>query len=171
MNDIYDIKPALEMGRDWGWLVWALVALFAALAGLLAVWLYHRRRKNKTEPAPEPTVSPEAAALAALDRLTCDGNTDGKQFYFTLSAILRRYVEQRYTIPAEEMTVEELLPQVDRLSLDQDLCDRFKSLCRHCEPIKFADAPAEIRQMPQDLEFAREFVQRTTPKKTDEGGE
>lgn len=162
MNDIHDIKPALDMGVDWGWTVWAAAAIALVAAVLLLWWLWRRRSKPAAGPPPAPPVSPETEALTALEDLAADAAIDGKQFYFDLSAILRRYVERRYAIPAAEMTLEELLPTMDRLALDSDLYDRFNALCRHAEPIKFADAPAAKDQMAVDLAFGREFVQRTT---------
>jgi hypothetical protein len=162
MNDIHDIKPALEMGTDWGWAVWALAALAVAALALLAWWLWRRRRRPVDGPPAPPPISPEDEALSALDRLAAAADKDGKQFYFALSALLRRYVERRYAIPAVEMTLEELLPEMDRLALDPDLYERFKQLCRRAEPIKFADLPAAADQMPADLAFGREFVERTT---------
>ncbi len=162
MNDIHDIKPALEMGLDWGWTAWGLAVPAFVAAALLAWWLWRRRRKQVSGPPTPPPISPESEALSALDALAAGAEEDEKQFYFTLSAILRRYVERRYAIPAAEMTLEELLPQMDHLQLEPNLYDRFKRLCRLSEPIKFANAPAERDQMPADLAFSREFVQRTT---------
>jgi len=162
MNDIHDIKPALEMGADWGWAIWVLVVLAIVAAALLACWLWRRRRKQTEMPSAAPPISAEDEAMAALDHLASDDGKNGKQFYFHLSAVLRRYVERRYAIPAAEMTLEELLPKMDRLPLEPDLFERFKELCRHAEPIKFADAPAQMDQMPIDLAFGREFVSRTT---------
>ncbi len=163
MKDIYDIKPALEMGPDWRWWVWGLVALGVAAAVLLAWWWWRRRRKADGAPDSAPAICPEEEALAELDRLAAEIGIGGKLFYFRLSAIARRYVERRFTLPAEEMTLEELLPGVDRLPVDRELRDGFKALCQRCEPIKFADAPAREDGMARDLAFAREFVKRTTP--------
>jgi len=167
MNDIYDIKPALEMGPDWRWWVWGLVALGVAAAVLLAWRWWRRRRKADGAPDSAPAISPQEEALVELDRLASDPRTDGKRFYFRLSAVVRRYVERRFNLPAEEMTLEELLPGVERLPVDRALRERFKALCRRCEPIKFADAPARQDWMTQDLAFATEFVKRTTPAATE----
>ena len=163
MKDIHDIKPLLAVGIDWRWLPWLLAILIAAVVVLL-VWRWWRRRHRPPEPiATEPLPSPEAEALAALDALAAEGWADGKRFYFDLTAILKRYLERRYAIPAAEMTVEELLPQVARLPLASELAEPLKALCRLAEPIKFADAAADPGKMPADLAFVRQLVQRTTP--------
>ena len=97
-----------------------------------------------------------------LDALAASGNADSKQFYFDLSAILRRYIERRYEIPASEMTTEELLPRVNRLPLKAELAQLLKAFCRGADPIKFAGVCAEQNRMAQDLSFARDFVRQTT---------
>jgi hypothetical protein len=163
MKDIHDIKPLLAVGIDWRWLPWLLAAL-AAAGALLLLWRWWRRRGRAPQAAPAvPLPSPEAEALAALDALAAHGLADGKRFYFDLTAILKRYLERRYGIPAAEMTVEELLPQVARLALGGGLTEPLQALCRQAEPIKFAEVAADPRRMPADLEFVRDLVRRTTP--------
>ncbi len=170
MKDIHDIKPLLAVGIDWSWLPWLLAVLIAAVV-ILLVWRWWRRRRRLPETiAAEPLPSPEVEALAALDALAADGSADGKRFYFDLTAVLKRYLERRYEIPAAEMTVEELLPQVARLPLAGELAEPLKALCRLAEPIKFADAAADPGKMPADLAFVRQLVQRTTPEPEEVSG-
>ncbi len=162
MTDIHDIKPALPVGPDLGWLWWVLAAVLIIAAVALVWWLWRRRRKaDQTAPA-KPLPSPEAQAYARLDALAGDRQLDDKHYYFELSAILRHYVERRYGIPAAEMTMEELLPHMEKLAIPQSLGEPFKQFCRASEPIKFADAPADQTQKPKDLAFARDFVRATT---------
>ena len=163
LTDIHDIKPILSLGMDRGWAIWVLAALALAALALVAWWLWKRRRRTATSPAATPAPAPEVEALGRLDALAAMGDIDGRRFYFELSAILRRYLERRFAIPAVEMTLEELLPQVARLPLAQDLAAEFKNLSRVAEPVKFAGLAADPQKMPADLKFARDFVQRTTP--------
>ncbi|MBT8342415.1 MAG: DUF4381 family protein [Desulfatitalea sp.] len=167
MTDIHDIKPALAMGPDLGWLVWVLVAVLVLAGGAVAWWLW-RRRKKPAASAGMPLLSPETEAFARLDALAADHGINGKQYYFRLSAILRQYVERRYDIPAAEMTMEELLPRMDGLPVPGELRDLFKYFCRAAEPIKFAGTPADQNRKNEDLAFARTFVQSTTPVVTDQ---
>jgi len=162
MTDIHDIKPALAMGHDLRWLYWVLAVLaVAALAAL--IWRYWRKRSR---PAPAeiapPPLAPDAEALQMLDALAADGRIDPKQFYFRLSAVVRRYIERRFEFPAAEMTTEELLPRLDHLSMAPELAGTLKTFCRAADPVKFAGAPADTGRMAQDLAFARDLVRRTT---------
>ncbi len=164
MQDIHDIKPILNPGADLTWLIWAGAALLVLMLFALGWWLWQRRRKaGSNEPEAIPLPLPEEEAVMALDALAGDHSVNGKQYYFRLSAILRRYIERRYEFPAAEMTLEELLPRVDRLSLAPQLAQPLTSLCRRAEPVKFAGAAVDPQQMPEDLQFVRKFVKDTIP--------
>ena len=162
MTDIHDIKPALSLGPDLQWLFWvlALLVLIAVVLLLRRLW-HHRKTPKPVEPAPPP-IAPEIEAYQALDTLAAQGDLRAKQFYFRLSAIIRRYIERRYDFPAAEMTTEELLPWINRLQLDNDLADTLKAFCRSADPIKFAGKNSDGDQMRDDLAFARRFVQQTS---------
>lgn len=161
MTDIHDIKPLLSMGPDLQWLYWVLGALALAGLALLAWYMWRRRKKAEPSiPAPQP-VAPHIEAYQALDALAVQTRISGKQYYFRLSAILRRYLERRYGFPAVEMTTEELLPRLDGLPLDAD-ADALKAFCRSADPIKFAGAYAGRNQMHDHMAMARRFIRRTT---------
>ena len=161
MNDIHDIKPLLEIGDPWPWLLYLACGVFLLLAGL-AWWLWSRRRRPaERADTDRPELAAHEEAFAALDALAAETGLAHKQFFFRLSGILRRYVERRYCFPAAEMTTEELLPQVDRLALDHSLASRFKGFCREADPIKFAGAAANPERAQQQLEFCRDFVYQT----------
>ena len=164
MTDIHDIKPALNMGPDLQWLIWVLASLVVIGIALLfwRIWR-HRKTPKPVKPLPPP-VPPETQAYQALDTLAAQGNISAKQFYFRLSAILRRYLERRFDFPAAEMTTEELLPSINQLRLNKDLANKLKTFCRSSDPIKFAGQNSEENQMRNDLEFERSFVQQTSVK-------
>ncbi len=162
MTDIHDIKPLLSMGPDLKWLYWILGALALAGLALLAWHLWRRRKKPEPSMPAPPPAAPHVEACQALDALAAQTGISGKQFYFKLSAILRRYLERRYGFPAAEMTTEELLPRIDGLLLDADLFPALKDFCQSADPIKFAGADASSNQMHDHMTMARRFIQRTT---------
>ncbi|MFP4347491.1 MAG: DUF4381 family protein [Thermodesulfobacteriota bacterium] len=162
MTDIHGIKPPEPAGFDPTPLYYA-----AAGAAVLAVAVFsfliwkHRRRRLRVSTT--PGFSPEETALAALDELVNVEETDGKIFYFRLSAVLRRYLEARYRIHAPEMTTEELLSEIKHLGMDPALRKGLRSLLETADPIKYAGAPASVRAMEDHVAFARRFVRETTP--------
>jgi LPXTG-motif cell wall-anchored protein len=171
MTDIHDIKPVLDIAGHWPW-VWIAVGAAALLLAALGWWLWRRRKRpEKPAAAGAPALPPDAEALAALEALCAQTGMAPRKFYFRLSAILRRYIERRYEIPAAEMTSEELLPRMDRLQLDRRLTEAFKAFCRETDPIKFAGAAAHRDQMDRNLTFCRDFVRRTAVVSIEEGTE
>ena len=162
MTDIHDIKPALAFGAQWPWWVWLVIVLGLAALAALTWWLRRQRQKDTDTATSDPMLPPDVEAFQQLDRLAARGNDNPKLFYFSLSAILRRYVERRYDFPAAEMTTEELLPQIQRLDLADALADEVKHFCRNSDPIKFADAPSSQANTSKDLAFVRQFVEQTT---------
>lgn len=162
MTDIHDIKPVLAFDAHWQWWVWLLIALALAFVAALIWWLRRRRSLTGQKDLATPAIPPDVEALQQLDALTARGTGNPKRFYFSLSAVLRHYVERRFDFPAAEMTTEELLPQVRRLPLEDTLAQDFKRFCLSSDPIKFADAIADQTRMSQDIAFARQFVEQTT---------
>ena len=161
MTDIHDIKPLLELGDPWPWLLYLACGVVLLLAGLVW-WLWARRRRPAESPDTAwPELAADEEALTALDALAAETGLAPKQVFFRLSAILRRYVERRYCFPAAEMTMEELLPHMDRLPLDHSLNSKFKGFCREADPIKFAGATANPERAQQQLGFCRDFVYQT----------
>ncbi len=109
-TDIRDIKPPLDPPIDWRpyRIVGAAVAGALVLAYVAYRTLQGRRRIQVTLP-PRPA---HEIALEDLERLRNRRLTDlglFKEYYSTLSGIVRTYIERRFGVRAPEMTTEEFL--------------------------------------------------------------
>ncbi|MEB2286051.1 MAG: hypothetical protein B6D46_03850 [Polyangiaceae bacterium UTPRO1] len=109
-TDIRDIKPPEEPPRDWR-LYYALAAALAALAAIAfaALRLRRRSRRRRIEPPPRPA---HEIAHEELERLRARGLPEQgafKEYYSTLTGIVRSYLERRFRVRAPEMTTEEFL--------------------------------------------------------------
>lgn len=168
MTDIHDIKPLLALGGDIQWLYWVTAAAILLVLGLLLYRMLKNRKPKETLPTQPPPLPPDTQAYQMLDALAAETNLSPKQFYFQLSAIIRHFIERRFQIPAVEMTTEELLPQVDRLSLKREQLRALRAFCRSADLIKFAGLAAEQNRMARDLAFARDFVYQSSLETVDE---
>jgi len=162
MSDIHDIKPLELLGPDAMVLLYILMAIVVAGLFVTALILWKRRRRRDGGDL-EPIQSPDELALADLNDLAERKLSDGRIFYFRLSAILRGYIEARHGINALEMTMEQLLPQIESLGVDPESRRELRDLIHSTEPVKFAGSPADGGKMVRDLEFVRKYVQLTTP--------
>ncbi len=141
LGELAPLPTRLERARPWigGGLILLVVGIIVLI--LLARFGHRRLRRSAYE-----------IALARLRKLqTCARVTPEEidRFYVELSAIVRRYLEDRYEIRAPECTTEEFLERASRASAlsgeHRDLLDEF---LRRADLVKFA------RSIPGDLEIA-----------------
>jgi hypothetical protein len=167
MTDIHDIRPPELFGTNPMLWRWAVIGLAALLLAGLAVWAVRRwRQQRRIETvSPELVLPPDQVALKRLTEIARLMGTDGRRFYFELSATLRAYLAGRFGIDALERTTEELVPMLKPLL--PDWAGPLKTFLLGADPVKFAGTVPERPRMDRDLVFVREFVEKTTPPETE----
>lgn len=152
-------RPALHAA----FLMLAAVAGVAAMAAL-AVLLLRRRRER---PAPLAETPPHERALQALARLRASGwmeSGDVQAFYVELSAIVRRYLEERFGLRAPEQTTEEFIRSASTsrlLTIEHQLS--VTQFLEQSDLVKFARHQPTADDMQAALQAAERLVQETVP--------
>jgi len=163
--EVKDIFPPVELPRS-GYF-WVAVVAAAGLATILIVgWvLWRRRRVSETE---EVLIKIPAHELAfqELDRLLAERLVERglvKEFYYRVSEILRRYIENRFGLHAPERTTEEFLFEIRH---DHQLPGEFKPILQeflnHCDLVKFAKFEPAGSDIDKTVATCRRFVTETT---------
>jgi len=163
-------KPARDAPRDWRPLIIAGVA--AVVAGVLAFLLLRhlRRRQPREKEAPAvriPTRPAWETALEELDRIAAAGFVEKGELrrqYEEVTGALRRYLEDRYGVPALESTTDELRRHLRRGPVPPDSSSLALTLLAEADLVKFAKAeptPAEARGSERR---ARDVVEATMPR-------
>ncbi len=159
MEDIHDIK--LPLG--WPVWVWVLLALGVVIIAV-AIWLYVRQR-IKASKVPPPPIPPGEMALKRLGELGAQqlpAKGEFKAYYFVLSDILRRYIEDRLHIRAPEMTTEEFLIKV---KADEHMSSEHKNILRDfmdvSDMVKFAKHAPTVEDAAKSFNLVLHFVQET----------
>lgn len=160
--ELQDIAEPVEMPVPaWWWVVGA--AVLVALV-VTAAWWLKRRRLARQIPR---VVTPHEEALAALDQLVASGLPDvaGLQvFYFRLSDIVRRYVEERFGLRAPEQTTEEFLAtMVGSPAISGTHQRLLGSFLEQADMVKFARLEPARQEVLDSVEAARKFVRQTIP--------
>jgi hypothetical protein len=162
-DDIKDIKPPLEIPRDWLLPAVALVVGAALMTAAILLWRRQKRKRDAEGSAGSPTLPPHIAAFRALNQLRKSGLLDRGEivrYHVEVSEIIRRYFAGRFRIDALEKTSQELLgslPNDITLSLPQKLLGQ-------CDLVKFAKFRPGREQSEAVLEMAYEIVETTKPK-------
>ncbi len=159
-----DIAPPLAPPPPpHGPLFWTLLAGGALAAAALAWWLARWSRARRSRPA--PPIPPEVWALRALAELEAGPwleRGEFREFYYTLSEIVRAYIERQFGLAAPEMTTEEFLRTLaqDRPAPALDP-DRLGDLLTACDLVKYAAHAPRVEDARTALGTARAFVDAT----------
>ncbi len=166
-GDIRDIKPPVEIPRDWWqwgrWFVFGGSLLVFALLG----WILYRRKKQGKGLLPvreEPPQPPHEAAYEQLDRLRQSDLLERgaiKEYYITVSEIVRRYIEGRYFVIAMEMTTFEVMEGLSTADLPEEEYQLFRTFLSNCDLVKFAKHIPSKKENEAIIALAYEIVDKT----------
>jgi len=157
------MKPAVVLPVNWRF--WGLViALAAALAaGAVAGILAWRRRPRRERAAPAPPPVPcDQAALVALTALAGSDevkNGAAEPVATRLSAIVRRFLEERLAFNALESTTAEMTAKLAAVSeVNPELHATFRELLTATDQVKFARGWAGREELEGQIGRARGAV-------------
>lgn len=142
-KSIYDIKQPLDaplvVEEFSGYMTWALL-----LASVVAsfVWLIvSRKRHHKATEAPLPKEPAHVVAIRSLEILANQKlwqNGKVKEYYSRLTEILREYLSGRYGVGAMEMTTDEIVAEMKRVSITPARAAELGALLAESDLVKFA---------------------------------
>ncbi len=166
IEDIKDIKPPLNLPLHWledFWWAWLLLALIIIA---VAVFFFVRRKKA-IEFQQAPPLPPWEKAMRQLEELgvkDLSGQGLWRDYYFTLSTILRHYIEERFAIKAAEMTTEEFLQKVKNEGvLSSEQKNTLRDFMIIADMVKFAKHAPLRDEAQQSFDLVLKFVKETTP--------
>jgi hypothetical protein len=159
ITSIEELPPA-EPAR--GWLLWAGLGLGAVLLGVTALAVGRRRAAKPPAPPPHEWALRELARLAERSPA---GVEEVEAYHTALSAVLRRYLEGRFQIPAERQTTAEFAEAVRKSSeLSAEQQGTLGELLARCDLAKFARVWPSAEECQALVTGARAFVEQTAPK-------
>jgi hypothetical protein len=152
------VDPPKVSERSLLWWVLGLGALLSVALGV-SVWLLRGKK-------PAPPLTPAQWALGELDRienLGLAGPDETGWFPAEVSGVVRRFLSERYGLPAQQQTTAEFLHTMRNTpDLSDELQQAVKDLLERCDLAKFAalrTPPDECRRI---AALARSVVQEAT---------
>jgi hypothetical protein len=146
------------------------------LLGLLVFGiLYYLRKRKKEEPVFRPRFKPDVPAhiqameqLEALKMKKLWQSGKIKEYYSELTEIVRWYVEERYKVPALEMTTGEIVSGLKKTDVNAEALTKLDNTLILADLVKFAKEKPLPVENDVSLNNCIDFVKETKPQEQTE---
>jgi hypothetical protein len=140
--EIKDVKEPLTIPLDWKFIL--LIAFIVLIIVAASYYLYRRYKKKKAE---QPVIKKiiripaHVRALTALDNLEREqlwqkGRV--KEYHSNITGIIRGYFEERFNLPALELTTSEQMQQLKRVPSAENILSITREFLNNADLVKFA---------------------------------
>jgi len=169
--EIKDVKDPLTIPLDWKFIL--LISLIVIIILVAVYYLYRRYKKKKAEqPVKKKIIRIPAhvRALSALDNLENEKLWQKgmvKEYHSNITGIIRGYFEERFNLPALELTTSEQMQQLKRVRTAENILSITNEFLNNADLVKFAKfipLPSVNEAM---MKQAKEIVNSTIPKDTE----
>lgn len=167
--DIKDVKEPLRIPLDWKWIVlWILIVLIILAA---TYYLYKQYQKRKAELVPEKIIIKIPAHVTALKSLRTLRERQlwqkgmVKDYHSEITGIIRKYFEERFNLPALEMTSGEAVDELRKRRGTETIIDDTSNFLSNADLVKFAKYQPMASVNEEMMRQAEEIVQKTKEKK------
>lgn len=178
---LYDIKPIIEVDKSIGnwWKYFLLIVAILGLAAFLIYWFVWREKPLTEEEkvAQLPPYERAKRALVELDKMPYLENDEIKKYYSELTMIIRTYLDEKVYDRALESTTDQLidrlqlLREANKISLDKETINNFKTIFKRADLVKFAKSKPDIELARFDRETIDseiDSVKESLPEPTEE---
>lgn len=154
------IEEPLRLIDVWPWILFTLIFIF--IIYLLKKYFFQKNIK-KTTKVKSKKIPADIIALKELKKLENKNMwQDGlvKEYYSSISEIIRRYIEDRFEFIALEMTTDEILMKLNSITSNEYI-NSLKTLLQRADLAKFAKNKPIDTENQQSLILAKEFIKHT----------
>ncbi|GAK57267.1 hypothetical protein U27_04232 [Candidatus Vecturithrix granuli] len=155
--------PNLAIETDYRYLIAPAIILGALLLGSLAVFLFLKYRKPRTQTMVvyEPLLSPGEVAhkeLAEIQARQLPAKGEFKTYYFLLSETVRKFLGAEFHFPVLERTTEEILRDIHHRDLPEAIKRRISIFLPEADIVKFAKYIPSFQEADEAMTQARLIV-------------
>ena len=160
--DIRDIKPPLDWPSHFFW-PWGVLILIATITVLiLGLWIQARRRAHVIPQTPRTPAEVAFILLSGLEQRPYHTPEQAKEFYIELADIVRRYIEERFSVRAPQMSTEEFLIHLKTAAnLNASQKDILKDFLSACDMVKFARYGPSEQEAKESILLAKKLIDET----------
>src|SRR5690554_7974660 len=165
---MFDIKPAVEVkGPPFIWLL--LLYWLLPIIGVIALTVYLFQRKKRKDAAEKQLPPYEEAifALKKLDNSQLLKENRSKEYYSSLTEIVKRYLDREVDETALESTSDELInrlmmhKQAGSFDFDHETIHKLDQIFKRADLVKFARMNQQASQAEFDRKTVEEIINET----------
>jgi hypothetical protein len=165
--EIKDVKEPVTIPLDWRLIL--LIALIVLIVLGLAIFFYRRYKKKKSE---QPVIKKiikipaHVRALNALDNLESEQLWQKgkiKDYHSNITGIIRAYFEERFKLPALELTTAEQMHQLKNVREAQKILEVTNQFLNNADLVKFAKFIPLPSVNDEMMKQAKDIVTKTIP--------
>jgi len=133
------------------------ISLLLSFIGM--VWIWGRRQAPNYEKIDYSILeSPTERASRRLSEL--DNSVLTKEYYSTLSHIIREYIETKYFIRTLEMNTEEIEASIDILKINKSYFSELITFLHNSDKVKYAQNIPEPEKMIEDKKKIKTLIEK-----------
>lgn len=155
MRDIVDIKGIIYPPPH---ILFFLLPPAILLAGIFAYTAYRLRGRKKNLSLPDPPWVRALRDLEMLEKRDLLARGNFREFYYSLSEIFRRYLEEIYNFPALEMTSEEIVREIYKKNF---YSEEIRNFIEISDLPKYAGKTLSEEMCKKHLQLVRNFVENS----------
>jgi hypothetical protein len=168
-EEIKDVKSPITIPYDWKWLLlWIAIALLVIIAGYLSYKKYKQMKAEQPIEKKIIIIPPHVKALAALEKLDTEQlwqNGFIKDYHSRITEIIRNYFEERFDLPAMELTTTETIHHLNGIKEKEIILDITYNFLSNADLVKFAKFQPLEAVNEEMMKQAKEIIQSTIPQK------
>uniref|UniRef100_A0A7V0Z7N5 Protein BatD n=1 Tax=candidate division WOR-3 bacterium TaxID=2052148 RepID=A0A7V0Z7N5_UNCW3 len=161
MKDINDIKEMIDFPNPLPAII-LIIVFCAGVIAFLGINFYKKLKQKRI--LTEEKIPCWTRALNAIDSLLKEDFINKgmiKKFYYTLTDILKRYLEERFQFPAVEQTTTEIFHSMKSLKIP--LREDFQHIFSYADMVKYAKFIPPQDATDSIVNKAKELILKTVP--------
>jgi hypothetical protein len=169
--EIKDVKKPITIPLDWKLII--LISLIVLLLLALVIYFYLRyKRKKAAQPVKKKIIKIPAhvRAMTALNHLEEEQlwqKGKVKEYHSNITGIIRGYFEERFSLPALELTTSEQMQQLRRVKAAKIILDETDKFLTNADLVKFAKFNPLPTVNDEMMKQAKDIVTKTIPKESE----
>ncbi len=170
-KDIKDIKPPMTLPISFAELLPYLIVVVVIIGLGIALYYYMRNKRLREMGIIEeiPSRPAHEVALEALRSLEAEHlwqRGKVKEYYSTLTDIVRTYIERKFFVKAMEITTDEIMFADEIVALDNNSKESLKEILVRADLVKFAKFLPVHEENEKSISMAISFVESTHQEQT-----